>query len=204
MEHDQDTTDTAPVRERNGRGPGVGTSLKIQQACALRMSGASMSEIGRAMGLSKSRVCKLIQQGKSAVIVAAATPMVESERARLQAALAVAERVMNTPASIAKDGTIVPPDPGTVLAAASTVCRLSESLRKLDGLDAPTKQDVRALNVNRTDTAGLKVELDADISRRVNRAIRRMRDAPEGLLDPVWATVPNTLEGLVYEAVSEV
>jgi hypothetical protein len=89
-----------------------------------------------------------------------------------------------------------------VLAAASTVCRLSESLRKLDGLDAPAKVDSRNLNVNleRTNT----LALDQDVSRRINRALRRMRDAPDGVLDAQWKTVPNTLEGLCHEALDEV
>lgn len=106
-------------------------------------------QIAEAMGISVSTAWDRVQRGLriiDAVTYESAERARAAHRARLQAAAEVAMEVLARDhvhvahGKIVVDGTGKPVlDDGPKLAAATTVKHLSESLRKLDGLDAPTQ-----------------------------------------------------------------
>ncbi len=111
-------TSPAPVRRLS----------KQQQVLELRIMGATYRQIGKQLGISKSRVAELVRQGVDELNEQSresADQLRAIEHQRLEALW----RTLY-PARIASDGT---PDPDVII----KLVRVSESIRRLWGLDAP-------------------------------------------------------------------
>jgi len=140
-----------PVRARGGDGKYARTLTGAErdaEAARLRSRGYSYREIGEALGCDKGTAHHAVQRALKEVVVEAAADAVQFELDRLdhmhKVALAVLERHHVT----VSNGKVIElngqplQDDGPVLAAISALVRISESRRKLLGLDQPAKQQI--------------------------------------------------------------
>ena len=107
----------------------VRARVREEQALALRIGGATYDQIGQALGMSLEGARKAVKRALERTMEEVkdnAEALRELERQRL-------ERLILSMMPSAQKGNVP---------AAETVRKLSESLRKLMGLDAPTKTDV--------------------------------------------------------------
>lgn len=115
------------------------------------INGWMYKEIAAAMDISKSNAYESVQRGLRAsrdITQATAEQARAAHRARLDRATEVAIEVMERDHVTVSHGKVIKDDEGKPilddapkLAAAGQVKALSESLRKLDGLDAPTRTE---------------------------------------------------------------
>lgn len=157
-----------PPRLPQHANPGNGRFMPVRnqdERCAWAaarwtVDGWTMQEVADALDLAnKGTAHEYIQRGLRATREATAATTEQARaahRTRLEYALEVALAVINrdhvhvSQGRVMKDDDGVPLiDDGPLLAAAGKIKELSESLRKLDGLDAPTRVSVDAENLGR-------------------------------------------------------
>jgi hypothetical protein len=114
--------------------------------------GAAYTDFKRALEASQGELSSEVEERRAL------------EDARLDDALAVVTRIMNTRHVVTNGGNIVRDeegrtlqDDGPLLAAVDRLVKISESRRKLRGDDAPAKQEIVA-----TSTVEYKIAVDAD------------------------------------------
>ena len=122
------------------------------------VNGWQYRQIANAMGISVSTAHDRVQRGLRVIeapAIAAAERARAAHRARLEAALEIAtdamyrDHVHVSQGRVVTDDTGTPvPDDGPNLAAAGKVKELSESLRKLDGLDAPMRHELTMRDID--------------------------------------------------------
>ena len=128
------------------------------RAARLRASGMSYSQIAAEMGCSESTAHGRVWRAIRSAPVEDGTQLRDLELARLDALTAKAWTVLVADHPLVSNGRKFPElqDSAPVLAAIRELRHLSESRRKLLGLDAPVKHDVKVSDA-----------LDADIERLV-------------------------------------
>lgn len=110
---------------------------KRADAIRLRIGGMSYDEIARRLGYSdRTGAFKAVEAGRKAIISEPAEELVTMEAERLDAMLTESFDVL-AEAKTAGEGELI-------LKAVDRVVRISESRRRLLGLDAPTRTDVTA------------------------------------------------------------
>lgn len=131
------------------------------QAAHLRAQGWTYDVIGRELGLSKSGAFRAVQRVLRTIQVEAADELRKIEGHRLQQALAKAFEVMNAPHPVVSNGRKFDEllDAAPILGAIREIRHLSESIRRLYGLDAPTKAEVRVTDDLTAEIQQLAAEL---------------------------------------------
>lgn len=110
----------------------MAAALKEAQACNMRADGMTFLEIAQRMGVSESTAERLVERGMDRIVCP------DAKRAR-QRELRHLERVRRALwGNVGDDCTaVLADDPSTAMA----LVKVSESIRKLLGLDAPAKLD---------------------------------------------------------------
>lgn len=132
----------APYRRRDAAERAVETVAALE----LKVGGASYREIGVALGLSTSQAYRRVNEALSEVMQPKVDQLRHLEAQRLDELNRHAHRVLNADHVLVQHGKIVlDKDGNTVvdqdlkLRAITVITRLSDSRRKLLGLDAPTQ-----------------------------------------------------------------
>lgn len=133
------------------------------QAAHLRAQGWTYQTIGLELGLSRSGAYRAVQRVLTEIQVEAADELRKIEGHRLQQAIKAAFDVLTADEHtvVTTSGKVVKGvrDPAIVLSAARTIERLSQSIRRLYGLDAPTKAEVRVTDDLTAEIQQLAAEL---------------------------------------------
>lgn len=125
------------------------TAERDAEACRLRSRGMSYRDIARELGYaSMGGAYRAVQRALADIVREPAEEARQLELDRLDAALEAVMKVMATEHVVIQHGRVVEldgrpvPDDAPVLAAVDRIVKLSESRRKLLGLDAAQKLDV--------------------------------------------------------------
>jgi len=121
---------------------------KAERAIDLVERGWSYRRIARVLGIGKSTVCDYVsgEYGDGGKVHEKREQLQAIERARLDR---IARRL---------DRALRSPDDKIAVMAGATLVKVSESRRKLDGLDAPTKLDVKDTTEQRKRLAEMSAE----------------------------------------------
>ncbi|PBC71566.1 hypothetical protein BX265_6176 [Streptomyces sp. TLI_235] len=137
------------ARGGNGRWiPTLGTAKRRATAAELRSRGRTYRQIAEELGIDVHRAYDAVQKAMADVVREPAAAAVEFELERLdeahRRALEVLERrhiTVSNGKAVEHDGKPLLDD-GPVLAAIDRIVKISESRRKLLGLDQPAKQQI--------------------------------------------------------------
>lgn len=142
----------------------------------LEAQGWARSRIAEYAGVSKSTVTRGIDNLLAAVKVDAADDLRKRSRERLRLALERLFDELAKPHPLIRDGQRYDDitDAGAVVALLREVRMVDESLRKLDGLDAPVRRIVEVLGEDAVDRA--IAELEAEMAEREAADAARDRD----------------------------
>lgn len=150
--------DPAPLqRTRDGKGHfarTIDTVRRDTQAAELRAKGWSYQRIADELGWgNKGDAHHAVQRILQETVQEAGDDLRTMERERLDRLSAAAWEVLDRQHVTVSNGQIVRldgtplPDDGPVLQAIDRLLRISESRRKLDGLDAPSRVSVDAITI---------------------------------------------------------
>jgi hypothetical protein len=122
----------------------IGAAERRQQALILRKAGASYRAIGDRLGISEAQAHRDVQAALRALAeleLSSAAEYRALELERLDGLLLEASRILRTEHPYVSGGKVLRglTDDGPKLAAIDRLLRISESRRKLLGLDAPQK-----------------------------------------------------------------
>jgi hypothetical protein len=124
------------------------------EAARLRGEGLSYTAIGKRLGVSKSHAWEAVQRAFRDTLTEPAEQARAVELARLETLHDRAMEVLEAQHVTVSNGQIIRldgkplPDSAPVLAAINTLVKVSESTRKLLGLDAPAKLDLTMEAIN--------------------------------------------------------
>jgi len=173
--------DDTPAERQTGGTPRGGdgrftrspdTAERDAEAARLRARGQSYRAIGEALGISQGSAHDAVQRALRATVAEAAADARALELERLDALYEAAMAVLEREHVTVSNGKVIRlngeplPDDAPVLAAIDRLLRVSESRRKLLGLDAPAR---------------LKAEVSADRTARIlDLAAQLSGDDPTG------------------------
>jgi hypothetical protein len=126
----------------------IATAERDAEAARLRSRGLTYRQIAAELGVDVANAHRAVKRALDAVVAEPAADAVAFELERLDALYARALEVMESHHVTVSNGRVVAlndeplPDDGPVLAAIDRLVRISESRRKLLGLDSPTKMAV--------------------------------------------------------------
>lgn len=163
-------------RPRNRQGRYVvraGTAERDAKACRLRVQGVSYEQIAEALGFrDRSGARRAVQRALAAVVREDATELIALEEQRLDDLTRHLQRVITTRHYLAtasgklathpETGELVPDD-GPVIAAARELRQVSESRRRLLGLDAAAKHRVDVIDAAAVDAELLRLANEMDL-----------------------------------------
>lgn len=139
-----------------------------------RREGLTFRGIAEAMGCSASTAYRLVKQGLAEYIGEPAAELRQLESERLDDLISRAYKVLMADHIVVQHGKIVRDedgnpirDHGPTLAAINTLKSLSAELRKLHGLDMPTRTDVTVHQVDPEDLAIAEFLREADAKNAV-------------------------------------
>ena len=154
-----------------GRRRSIATREKDAKAVDLRRRGLTYDQIGAQLGCAASSAHEAVQRGLREALAEPAAELIQLESERLDALRRLFERITATKHYYAAASTgkvALHPvtqepllDDGPALQAGLALLRVSESYRKLKGLDAPARSRVEVITEDVVDA-----EL-ADLARRV-------------------------------------
>jgi hypothetical protein len=154
--------------------PRVDAALRDARAMELRAAGATFRQIADQLGVSVATAWKCVDRGLTATRQEPGEKLHALERERLDRLQAQATAILRTRHVVIQGGRAVVDeqgrpyvDHGPTLAAIGQLVRLSESRRRLLGLDAPTRIDAKvSLQVawERATEDEKRAVLDADIA----------------------------------------
>jgi hypothetical protein len=161
-----DTTQHDQVRGGDGKWVRtIETAEREAKAAQLRSRGMSYRQIAAELGVDTHTAHNDVQSALAAIVAEPAAAAQALELERLDAMYARALQVMEAHHVTVSNGRVVTlddsplPDDGPVLAAINTLVRISESRRKLLGLDSPVKTQISGgltYEVVGVDTAALR------------------------------------------------
>lgn len=123
---------------------------RYAQALDLRSKGYTYKAIGVEMGIDIKTAFEFVKKGQRAIVAEPAKRVVKMEEQRLDDALRRVMAILDGDHVMVQQGRVVLhdgqplPDQELILKAIDRLVRISESRRKLLGLDAATKVDVEA------------------------------------------------------------
>lgn len=131
------------------------TQLRDLEALRLRATGATLQQVGEALGEHKATVKKRVDRILGEVKFSAVEEYRQLELARLEAAVAKVSEILYGTHPYVSDGRVMPgiADVGPNLAAARELRQLSERISKLLGLDAPSRKIVEVITDDVLDVA---------------------------------------------------
>lgn len=134
------------------------------EAARLRASGCSYAEIAKRQGCSVSTAHQRVARAIAAVPVEAVEELRQVELARLDTLIAKAFEVLNASHPLVSNGRRFDDleDAAPILGALRELRALSESRRKLLGLDAPARQTVTVITEDVVDAAIRQLEAELD------------------------------------------
>ncbi|NUP47540.1 MAG: hypothetical protein HOW97_09555 [Catenulispora sp.] len=145
------------ARNRTSQGRFIRGKDEIEhdaEAARLRGEGLSYAAIGKRLGISKSHAWEAVQRAFRDTLREPADQARAVELARLEAAHDAAMAVLEREHLAISHGRVVEGPDGTplvddapILQAINTIMRLSESRRRLLGLDAPQRTEVIPISV---------------------------------------------------------
>lgn len=124
------------------------------EAARLRGEGLSYTAIGKRLGISRSHAWEAVRRAFRDTLTEPAEQARAVELARLEALHDKAMEILESQHVTVSNGQIVRldgqplPDSGPVLAAINTLVKVSESRRKLLGIDAPAKMELTLEAIN--------------------------------------------------------
>lgn len=128
-----------------------GVAVLERKACELRRDGYTYPQIAEKMGSSVSTAHARVHRAIRKTIKEPSAHAKQLELDRLDKLLATMHEIIDDPKTATQDR----------VAASNTAIRLSESRRKLEGMDAPTKMEHRVFDALDTQIEALAAELKA-------------------------------------------
>jgi predicted DNA-binding protein YlxM (UPF0122 family) len=153
-------------RTRHGTESTVDDAQNAADAARLRAIGLSYRQIAERQGVSQSTAYDRVKRALAAVPVEAVRELRQVELERLDMLVAKAWQVLeDTHPYVTREGKVLEDleDAGPVLQAITTLQRLSESRRKLLGLDAPTRTEITVTDQMTAEIERLAAELGVEV-----------------------------------------
>lgn len=146
-----------PVQPRKGKGKGANQFTtdrlsweRYAQALDLRSKGYQYRQIAAEMGIDVKTAFDFVKRGQRAIVAEPAKRVIKMEEQRLDDALRRVMDILDGDHVMVQQGRVVLhdgqplPDQELILKAIDRLVKISESRRKLLGLDAAQKVDVEA------------------------------------------------------------
>lgn len=157
--------------------------LRDVEAVRLRAQHLTFSEIGAQLGINKSTAKRAVDRVLDHVQVEAADELRAQERAILAAARVKLLEIVYAHHVVVSNGKVTDQtDTAPVIAAIRELRQNSESLRKLDGLDAPSRSEVRVTDDLTAEIEQLAAELASAGDAGPDRSLAG--GSPEGAAGP--------------------